>query len=297
VKILLTGRNGQVGFELKRALALLGEVTAVDREACDLADEPAVRAIVRTVCPDVIVNAAAYTAVDRAETDATTAMQVNGHAPGVLGEEAKKLGALVVHFSTDYVFDGRKVGTYVETDLPNPLCEYGRSKLQGERTLASATDRHLIFRTSWVVGAHGANFLKTMLRLAGERDKLSVVADQWGAPTPAALLADATAHVLMRYASRSHDEIAFPYGTYHVTAGGETNWHDYARFVIHEARLKGRDLRVQPENIEAITSRDYLTAAKRPLNSRLCTRKFSDTFKLRLPPWEDGVRHILGQLL
>jgi dTDP-4-dehydrorhamnose reductase len=196
MKILLTGKNGQLGFELQRALAPLGEVVAVGTQDCNLADADALRELVRRVAPDVIVNAAAYTAVDKAESDKATARAVNAVAPAILGEEGAKLGALVLHFSTDYVFDGMKQGAYTENDAPAPQSVYGRTKLDGELGLAAANPRHLILRTSWVVGAHGGNFARTMLRLAGEREKLTVVADQFGAPTPAALLADLSAHLV-----------------------------------------------------------------------------------------------------
>ena len=211
MKILLTGKNGQLGFELQRALAPLGEIVAVGQAECDLADADALRALVRDVAPDVIVNPAAYTAVDKAESDRDKAFAVNAEAPGVLGEEAQRLGALVIHYSTDYVFNGSKDGVYVEDDTADPQSVYGRSKFEGERALAEATSRHLILRTSWVVGAHGGNFAKTMLRLAAERERLAVVADQCGAPTSAALLADVTAHVVRQFQEGSAAD--FPYGT------------------------------------------------------------------------------------
>jgi dTDP-4-dehydrorhamnose reductase len=293
MKILLTGQDGQVGFELRRALAPLGELVAVGRDDCDLADAAALRALVRRVAPDVIVNPAAYTAVDRAESDAARAAAVNARAPGVLGEEAARLGALVVHYSTDYVFDGSKQGAYREDDAPAPLGVYGATKLAGERALAEAAPRHLILRTSWVFGAHGANFVKTMLRLAAERERLDVVADQAGAPTPAALLADLSAHLVRQY---RHDGAAFPYGLYHVAAAGETSWHAYARFILAEACAAGMALRAGPEAVLPLASSAYPSAARRPANSRLDTGKFRHTFGLALPPWEEGVRHVLEQI-
>ena len=295
MKILVTGKNGQVGFELQRALAPLGEVIAVDHAECDLADADAIRALVRRVAPDVIVNPAAYTAVDKAEADAATAFAVNTEAPRVLGEEAARLGALVVHYSTDYVFNGTKEGAYAESDTPDPQSVYGRSKHEGEVALAAANPRHLILRTSWVVGAHGGNFAKTMLRLAGERERLTVVADQFGAPTSAALLADVTAQ-LIRQHQREGSE-GFPYGTYHVAAGGETSWHEYARFVIAEALAAGKPLKATPEAVAPLATADYPTPAKRPANSRLNTARFTDTFGLRLPHWQEGLRHVLQQIL
>ena len=295
MKILLTGKNGQLGFELQRALAPLGEVIAVGTQDCNLADADALRALVRRVAPDVIVNPAAYTAVDKAESDEATARAVNAVAPAILGEEGAKLGALVLHYSTDYVFDGTKQGAYTENDVPAPQSVYGRTKLEGEQGLAAANPRHLILRTSWVVGAHGGNFAKTMLRLAGEREKLTVVADQFGAPTPAALLADLSAHLVREHA-RARDT-GFPYGTYHVAAGGETSWHGYAQFVIGEALAAGKVLKATVDAVAPLATEQYPTPARRPLNSRLDTTRFRTTFDLRLPPWQEGVRHVLRQIL
>jgi dTDP-4-dehydrorhamnose reductase len=295
VRVLVTGKNGQVGFELQRSLVPLGEVRAVGSAECDLADESAVRALVREFAPDVIVNPAAYTAVDRAESEPDRASAVNARAPEVLGEEAARLGATVIHFSTDYVFDGEFPRPYRESDPANPQGVYGATKLAGERALAAATSRHVILRTSWVVGAHGANFAKTMLRLAAERDELRVVADQYGAPTSAALLADLTAHLVRQLQREGAD--GFPYGLYHVAGGGETNWCDYARFVIEEALAAGKPLKTRPESVLAITTAEYPTPARRPANSRLDTSSFREAFGLMLPPWQDGVRHILQQIL
>ena len=295
MKLLLTGKDGQVGFELQRSLAPLGEVVAVDQADCDLSDAQAIRQLVTRVRPDVIVNPAAYTAVDKAESDQERAAAVNAVAPGIFGEEAARLGAFVIHYSTDYVFDGTRQGAYVEDDATNPQSVYGRTKRDGEIALANANLRHLILRTSWVVGAHGGNFAKTMLRLAAERDSLSVVADQWGAPTSAALLADLTAHLVRQW--QREGEGAFPYGTYHCVASGETHWCDYARYVIGQAIKAGKSLKVQPEAIKPITTADYPTPAKRPANSRLDTRKFRDTFGLELPHWQRGLDHILQQIL
>jgi dTDP-4-dehydrorhamnose reductase len=294
LKILVTGKNGQVGFELQRALAPLGEVAAVGQAECNLADAEAVRALVRRIAPDVIVNPAAYTAVDKAESDRQTAFAVNAQAPGVLGEEAARLGALVVHYSTDYVFNGAKDGSYAETDEPDPQSVYGSSKYAGERALAAANPRHLILRTSWVLGAHGGNFAKTMLRLATERERLTVVADQFGAPTSAALLADLTAQLVRQYQREGAQ--GFPYGTYHLTASGETSWCDYARFVIGEALAAGKTLKAGPSAVAPLTTAEYPTPAKRPSNSRLDTSRFRSTFGLRLPPWQEGVRHVLQQI-
>jgi dTDP-4-dehydrorhamnose reductase len=299
MKILLTGRDGQVGFELARALAPLGEVVAVGRADCDLLDADALRALVRRVAPDVIVNPAAYTAVDRAEAEPEAAFAVNARAPGILGEEAARIKALVVHYSTDYVFDGAGSTPWTEDDAPAPRSVYGSSKLAGERALAEACAHHLILRTSWVLGVHGGNFAKTMLRLAAQRERLTVVDDQFGAPTSAALLADLTAHLVRQYARDGGGKRAnaFPFGTYHVAAAGETSWYEYARFVLDAAQRAGRPLKAGPENVLPVTSADYPAAARRPANSRLDTSLFRTTFDLRLPPWQDGVAHVLRHIL
>ena len=295
MKILLTGKNGQVGFELQRALAPLGEVRAVDQPECDMADAQAIRRLVQSFQPDVIINPAAYTAVDKAEAEPELAHAVNAAAPGVFGEEAEQLGAWVVHYSTDYVFDGMKTGAYTEEDATNPQSVYGRTKRDGEIALQQSGARHLIFRTSWVVGAHGKNFAKTILRLAEERDHLTVVADQYGAPTSAALLADVTAQLIRQKQREGEEE--FPFGLYHLVAGGETNWCDYARFVVSEALAVGMSLKLLPEAIQPIPTSGYPTPAKRPANSRLDTGKFRRTFDLELPLWQSGVRQILQQIL
>ncbi len=295
MKFLLTGKNGQVGFELQRALAPLGEVVAVDRSACDLADPDAIRALIAGLRPDVIVNPAAYTAVDRAESDETAAHAINAIAPGVIGEAARAIGAVVVHYSTDYVFDGTGEGAYRESDTPNPQSVYGRTKLAGEQALQASGADHLIFRTSWVFGAHGGNFAKTMLRLASERDVLKVVADQYGAPTPAALLADATAQVLGRLQREGRN--GFPFGLYHLVADGVTTWHAYAQAVVSAAAAAGKPLKIAAADIEAIPTSAYPVPAPRPANSRLNTDQFRQAFGLRLPPWEEGLAHVLQQIL
>ena len=292
MNILLTGKDGQVGFELQRALAPLGTVAAVGRANCDLADEAALRALVREVRPDVIVNAAAYTAVDQAERDRAMAFAINAAAPRILGEEATRLNALVLHFSTDYVFSGELDRPYTERDAPDPRNVYGLSKYQGELGLADACPRHLVLRTSWVLGVHGRNFAKTVLRLGAERDSFGVVADQYGAPTSAALLADLCAHLLRQYGHGGD----FRFGTYHVAASGTTTWYDYARFVLAEARAAGRQL-AGADAVSALETQAYPTPAKRPHNSRLDTALFCTTFGLRLPPWEEGARHVVQQIL
>lgn len=294
MKILVTGKNGQVGFELRRALSVVGNVFAVGSADCDLCDELAIRKLVREVQPDIIVNPAAYTAVDRAESDMERAAAVNSHAPRVLAEEAERTGAMLIHFSTDYVFDGSKHGAYTETDHPNPQTIYGATKLAGEAAVQAVCSRFVILRTSWVLGTHGANFAKTMLRLATEKDELKVVADQLGVPTTAAFLADVSAH-LIRQAQRDGGE--FPYGLYHTVPGGETNWHAYACHVIERARASGHPIRVPAANIHPICTKDYPTPARRPANSTLDHRKLHDTFGFNLPHWQDGVDHVLENIL
>lgn len=296
MKILLTGKNGQVGFELQRALAPLGEVVAVDMEDCDLSNPESIRALVRSVKPQIIVNPAAYTAVDKAETDQATAYAVNAFAPGVIGEEAARLKALVVHYSTDYVFDGTKNGSYTECDKPNPQSAYGKSKLQGEDALEASGAKHIIFRTSWVFGSHGNNFARTMLKLAVERDRLSIVADQWGAPTSAALIADVTAQVLVQYKQCQETE-SFPYGIYNLVAAGETNWYEYARTVIDAADKAGKPLKLGLNDIHPITTAEYPLPAPRPENSRLNTDKIKNSFGIHLHDWHEGLDHILQRIL
>lgn len=290
MKILLTGGNGQLGYELLRALAPLGELLAPSRTACDLANAGALRSLVRAIRPDVIVNAAAYTAVDQAESDRAMAFAVNADAPAILGEEAARLGARVLHFSTDYVFDGEKETPYTECDRPAPVNVYGASKYQGELALAAACPRHLILRTSWVVGVHGSNFARTVLRLAREKASFGVVADQHGAPTSAALLADVTAHLLGQVDPE-------PCGIYHVTAAGNTTWHDYARFVLAEAAAAGTQLKAGPDDVLPLATGDYPALARRPRNSCLDTSLLHARFGLRMPPWQDGVRQVVRQML
>jgi dTDP-4-dehydrorhamnose reductase len=295
MNIVLTGAEGQLGFELQRALAPLGDVRALDRAACDLADADGLRERLRALEPAIIVNAAAYTAVDRAESDESAATAVNALAPGVIGEIAAAYGAPVLHFSTDYVFDGRLDRPYRETDAVEPQSVYGRTKLDGERSLAAANPRHWVLRTSWVVGARGGNFARTMLRLAAERESLRVVADQIGAPTSAALLADLGAHLLRQWQCRGDEGAAW--GLYHATASGHTSWFEYARFVLAQARAAGRPLKAGPDDVHPITTAQYPTPARRPANSRLDCSRFERTFGLRLPPWQEGVGHVLRQIL
>lgn len=295
MKILLTGKNGQVGFELQRALAPLGEIIAPERSDCDLADANGLRSLVADISPDVIVNAAAYTAVDRAESEPEEADAVNAVAPGVLACEARKIGALMVHYSTDYIFDGTKTGAYVESDVPNPQSVYGKSKWAGENAIRQSDCDHLIFRTSWVFGAHGGNFVKTILRLAKERASLNVVADQYGAPTSAALIADITAQILGR--RRQRETADLPLGTYHLTADGVTNWHEYATAIVSAAKIAGAPLALDVDKIKAIPASSYPLPACRPKNSRLDCSRLRDAFGLRLPPWQQSLDHVLQQIL
>ena len=295
MKILLTGANGQVGFELQRTLAPLGTLRALDHAQCDLANVDALRRVIREAAPDIIVNAAAYTAVDKAQGDPGLATAVNGMAPGILGEEAVRLNALVVHYSTDYVFDGRKATPYAETDVPNPQSVYGASKWAGEQALRDSGARHLTLRTSWVYGAHGGNFAKTILRLAAEREELKIVADQWGAPTAAARIADVTGKLITTY--QHLGPARFRHGLYHLTAAGATTWHEYAQTVVQSAYNAGKALKLQVERIHPIATVEYPLPAPRPANSRLATIKLSSVFGIVLPDWRLDLQHVLKEIL
>jgi dTDP-4-dehydrorhamnose reductase len=298
-RILLLGKNGQVGWELQRSLGVLGEVIALDRSAAnggysgDLSDLDALAQTVRQLRPQVIVNAAAYTAVDRAESEPELARRINFDAPSVLAQEASRIGAWLVHYSTDYVFDGSGTHRWQETDATGPLSVYGQTKLQGEQALSAAAGLHLIFRTSWVYGTHGQNFAKTMLKLAQERSALRVINDQWGAPTGADLLADLTAHALAKVLRDPAG--AGKSGIYHVAAGGETTWHGYAQAVLQLAQDAGVALKVAPERVEAIATSAYPTPARRPQNSRLDTGKVQAAFGVHLPHWQSGVTRMLKE--
>ena len=298
MKILLFGKGGQVGWELQRSLAVLGEVIALDFGSVGLcgnfADLAGLAATIRQVAPDVIVNAAAHTAVDKAESEPDLARTLNALAPGVLADEAQKLGAWLVHYSTDYVFDGSGNTPWRETDATGPLSVYGQTKLEGEQAVARCT-RHLIFRTSWVFAARGGNFAKTMLRLAREREQLSVIADQFGAPTGAELLADVTAHALRSVLSEP--ESSRLAGLYHLVAAGETSWHGFACHVLERAQARGQTLKAGPANVLAIGTADYPTPAKRPFNSRLDTTRLRTAFGLHLPDWRIGVDRMLDEIL
>lgn len=284
-RILLTGKNGQVGWELQRTLAPLGKVIALDTAALDLSDPDAIRRKVREIQPHIIVNPAAYTAVDKAESEPTLAMAVNGVAPGIFAEEAKKLNALLIHYSTDYIFDGSKAEAYVEEDETNPLGVYGKTKLAGEQAVRAVGCNHLILRTSWVYGARGKNFLLTMLRLARERSELRVVDDQVGAPTWSRTLGEITAQILAQlYAPGvSKEELARVSGTYHLTSSGRVSWHGFAAEIIRLAEI-------QPApNLLPIPSREYPTPAARPMNSVLSNEKLLREFGLQAGSWQDNL--------
>jgi dTDP-4-dehydrorhamnose reductase len=291
MKILLFGKDGQIGWELQRALSPLGEVIAPDSKQANFENAKTLRDALEQAQPDVIVNAAAYTAVDKAQSDAGRAREINAHAVRVLAEEAKRRDAWLVHYSTDYVFDGKKRDPYVEDDETGPLSTYGLTKLEGEEAIRDCHSRHLIFRTSWVYGAHGSNFAKTILRLAKDREELEVVADQYGAPTSAELIADVTSLVLYRVAILGTSPTLA--GTYHLVADGETTWCDYARHIVSLALAAGAPLKVTPDRIYPLATESYPVAAERPKNSRLNTGKLRGAFNLHLSDW----RHDVGRLV
>lgn len=295
MKILLFGKSGQVGWELQRSLAPLGEVIALDSNSADYCGDftnlDGIAKTIRSIAPDVIVNAAAHTAVDKAESEAELARTINALAPRVLAEEAKRGNAWLIHYSTDYVFDGSGDTAWLETDNTAPLSVYGATKLEGEQAIMDSGCRYLIFRTSWVYGVRGGNFAKTMLRLAAERDRLTVINDQVGAPTGADLLADVTAHAIRTVQQRP--ELA---GLYHLVASGETTWYDYARFVISFARDAGMDIKVADDAIVPVPTSAFPTPATRPLNSRLNTGTLCANFDINLPHWQTGVARMLTEL-
>ena len=295
-KILLLGKGGQVGWELQRSLSVLGQVTALDfdsTEHCgDFSNPEGVAATVRALAPDVIVNAAAHTAVDKAESEPDFARKLNATTPGLIAQEAAKLNALLVHYSTDYVFDGSGDKPWSETDATGPLSVYGSTKLEGEDLIRASGAKHIILRTSWVYAARGGNFAKTMLRLAQERDRLTVINDQFGAPTGADLLADVTAHAIRHLANKPEDG-----GLYHCVAGGVTTWFDYAKFVIEQAQKIKPELQIKATDIAPVPTSAFPTLAKRPNNSRLNTAKLQHTFGLSLPHWQHGVQRMLTEIL
>jgi len=296
MKILLLGKNGQVGWELQRSLAPLGEVLALDRHSApwcgDLSQPERLAQTVRDYRPDVIVNAAAHTAVDKAESEPELARCLNATAPEALAKAAAEVGAWLVHYSTDYVFNGHGDQPWQEESVTGPLSVYGQTKLEGEQAIAAACAKHLIFRTSWVYAARGGNFAKTMLRLAGERERLTVIDDQKGAPTGADVIADVTAHAI-----RSVLQQADLAGIYHLVAAGETTWHGYASHVIAKARQIKPDLALKVNVIAPVPTASFPTPAQRPLNSRLSTHKLQQAFGLVLPPWQQGVDRMLAEIL
>lgn len=282
--ILVTGVNGQVGFELARSLQGLGRVVALDRRQFDLSNFDQIRNVIREFQPALIVNPAAYTAVDQAEKDTDAAMKINGEAPGVIAEEAKRLGAVLFHFSTDYVFDGTKSGPYVETDETNPQNVYGASKLAGERAIAAVGGVSLVFRTSWVYGRRGKNFLLTMLRLAAEKPALRIVGDQIGAPTWSKTIATLVAHIAAQGLPAGEEWWTEKSGVYHLTAGGSTSWAGFAETIFDLAALEKKP------SVEAIPASEYPVPAKRPANSRMSCEKLAEVFGLQVPEWDEALR-------
>ncbi len=284
-KIVITGKQGQVGYELQRALLPLGQIIALDRQQLDLADSQQIRDLISALKPTIIINAAAYTAVDKAETDQKLAMQINGIAPGVLAEIAQECGALFVHYSTDYVYDGSKSGIYQETDHTNPINYYGLTKLAGEQAIQATAANYLILRTSWVYGSRGANFLLTMLRLMQQREHLTVIDDQQGTPTWSRLIAEVTAHTV-RQSLYEQQQQQFQSGIYHLTCSGETTWHGFAEKIAELAQNK---YPLTVKSIAKIPTSAYPTPAKRPANSRISTQALQDKFGLTLPTWDQAL--------
>lgn len=297
MKILVTGKHGQVGHALQHALSDEHEVVAVDREQMDLCDEHAIRTTIATVRPDLIINPAAYTAVDKAESEPELAHAINAIAPKVIAEEAAKIGASLIHFSTDYVYEGNKSTVYIETDAVNPLSVYGKTKLAGERAIQTVGLPHLILRTSWVYGPHGKNFLKTILRLSAERDQLKIVADQWGAPTSSDAIAEGVRNVLRAWQMQDLTKS----GIYHFTNTGSTSWFGFAKAILQSYESKSQtlnlpELKIQSEMVTPITTAEYPTPAARPANSRLDNAKLKAAFGVTLPDWETSLQAVMQQI-
>jgi dTDP-4-dehydrorhamnose reductase len=293
MKILLTGKDGQVGFALHKKLTSLGEVIATNRDMLDLIDPQAIRAFIDQTKPDIIINPAAYTKVDQAENEPELAFQINALAPQVLTDKASELDIPIIHFSTDYVFDGLKHEPYLETDEVNPQSVYGQTKWQGEEAVRQ-NKKHIILRTSWVFSSHGQNFLKTILKLIQEKTSLNVVSDQIGTPTSSEALADVTYKIVETIFNEPHFK---DFGTYHMTLEGETNWYRYACFITDEAKRLGLQTLMTSKDIKSISSDAYPTLAKRPMNSKLDTTKIKKTFMLELPHWEVEIKRILKELI
>ncbi len=294
MKILLLGANGQVGWELQRSLAPLGQVKVRDRHTANLEDVNGLRKLVRDYSPDVIVNAAALTTVDKAESEPEKTYRINAKAVGLLAKEAKQLDALLIHYSTDYVFDGTKTKAYTETDKTNPQCVYGKTKLEGEQAIKTSGCKHLIFRSSWVYAVRGDNFIKTIMRLTIEQDELQVVNDQIGAPTSAELIADVTALCLYKISQIKNQQKLT--GTYNLTATGETSWHNFAQYITSEMQKQGEFLKINPDKIEPIKTVAATSTATRPSNSRLCTQKIKNSFNISLPPWQTHVVRMIKEI-
>lgn len=293
MKILLTGKNGQVGFELNKKLSTVWDVVAIGREDLDLESPNDISNFIDNIKPDFIVHPAAYTAVDKAESDPEMAYQINVVASQVFAKKVTELDIPIIYFSTDYVFDGLKNEPYIEEDKVNPQSVYGQTKFEGEEAIRQHK-KHIILRTSWVFGSHGHNFIKTILKLIQEKDNLSMVSDQGGAPTSSSMLADITFKIIQKIIDNKDFK---DFGTYHLTSEGETNWHKYAIFIVDEAIRLGIHPKIRFSNIKAIVSDDYISPAKRPLNSRLNTEKIKKTFMLELPDWEDEVKKVLRELI
>lgn len=292
-KILILGRSGQVGWELRRTLACAGEITTLDQEDVDLTKPDSIRGVIQAIQPAVILNAAAYTAVDKAESEIEIAAAINSTAPGVLAEEAKRMGSLLVHFSTDYVFDGTKATPYVETDAPNPINAYGKTKLDGDLAIEAVGGEYLIFRTTWVYGGRGKNFLLTMLRLAHERPELRIVDDQYGAPTTSGCIAQAVASVLAQVRAGDGFKLDGRSGIYNLTNTGETTWCGFTKEIVKQANGY---FGVGTPKVIPIATSEYPVPAKRPVNSRLNGDRLDETFGVRLPRWEQALELVLDGL-
>ena len=293
MRILLTGKNGQVGFELNKKLSIFGEVIAIGREELDLSNSDAIRHFIDQTRPDIIINTAAYTAVDKAESESNIAFQINSIAPQILAEKAEELDIPLIHFSTDYVFDGFKKEAYIETDQTNPLSVYGKTKCEGEERVRNYY-KHIILRTSWVFSSHGANFLKTIFRLLQEKETINVINDQYGSPTSASFLSDVTLNIVNNIlTNKDFDD----FGTYHITCDGSINWYQYAIFLAQEATNLGLILRCSLNQIYPVSTIDYPAIASRPINSKLNCEKLKQTFMLELPHWQEEVKRTLKDIV